>query len=183
MAVHDWAFLEETASHSDGHFRVVTRRFRLPDGKEREFQIREEPSTVAVLAITEAGDVLLTRQFRPGPGEVLYDLPGGAIDEGEEPADAARRELLEETGFEGDLRPVAVTCHDAYSTTRVHTFVARACRRVSASNQDEGEFVEVLQVPMETLMDYLRRGLLTETASAFLALDYLKAVGAHRSSA
>jgi len=104
--VRPWQKLSEGLSYA-GFRQVVTRRFRLPDGREADFDVVANPDTVAVVALTEAGEVILVREYRPGPETLLYELPGGAVDDGETPLEAARRELAEETGYEGDLRAVA----------------------------------------------------------------------------
>ncbi|MGZ8695475.1 MAG: NUDIX hydrolase, partial [Gaiellaceae bacterium] len=98
--VRAWEKLSERLSY-DGFRKILTRRFRLPDGREADFDIFSSPDTVAVLALTEADEVILVREFRPGPEQLLYELPGGIVEDGETPEEAARRELTEETGYEG----------------------------------------------------------------------------------
>lgn len=74
-----------------------------PRGRETFYTVRTHPYVV-VLAVTTDGRVPLVRQYRPAVDEVVLELPSGHVDEGETPADAARRELLEETGCEaGEL--------------------------------------------------------------------------------
>src|SRR4051812_36429359 len=109
-----WQKLSEHLSY-DGFRTILTRRFRFPDGREADYDVFSSPDIVAVLAITEADEVLLVREFRPGPEELLYELPGGIVDPGETPEEAARRELLEETGYEGDLRAAGTSWAGPYS--------------------------------------------------------------------
>src|SRR5262245_58760996 len=85
-----------------GFLRVQCRSYRYPSGKEADWDILLGGNTVAVVALTADDQVVLVRQFRPGPGKVLLELPGGVAEDGEPPAAAAARELLEETGFEAD---------------------------------------------------------------------------------
>jgi ADP-ribose pyrophosphatase len=127
-----------------------------------------------VLAITEADEVILVREFRPGPEELLYELPGGIVDEGETPGDAARRELLEETGYEGDLRAAGTSWAGAYSTHRRHAFVATDCYRVAEPWLEENEAVELALMPFADFRDHIRRGSLTDVAAAYLGLDTLE---------
>src|SRR5918997_2086549 len=115
----------------DGYRAIVGRRYRLPSGLEHEFEIKLEGETVAVVAFTPAQEVVLVREFRPGPEAELLELPGGAIDAGEGPVEAARRELLEETGYEAVVEHVAVAFDCAYSTRRRHVCVGRDARRVA----------------------------------------------------
>ena len=68
--------------------------FELPTGQQDSFYIKTERPAACVLALTEAQKVVIAKQYRPGPGEVLLELPGGYIDHGENPAEAMHRELL-----------------------------------------------------------------------------------------
>jgi ADP-ribose pyrophosphatase len=83
--------------------RIVSRSFALPDGSTAEFEVVEFVDSAAVLALTPAQEVVLVREFRPGPEEVLLELPGGVVELDETPIDAARAELLEETGYGGEI--------------------------------------------------------------------------------
>ncbi len=77
-------------------------RFRLPSGREiANYWISEYPPWVNVVAVTPDDEFVFVRQFRPGIGAVHYELPAGVVEQGESAEAAARRELLEETGFAG----------------------------------------------------------------------------------
>jgi ADP-ribose pyrophosphatase len=168
----DWTKRGERPLHI-GWRRIVGRRYRTPDGVEREFEIKVEDDTAVVLALTPDDQVVLVREFRPGPEQILLELPGGAVAPGEEPLDAARRELLEETGYEGELRAVGTIVDCAYSTRRRHTFVATGARRVQEPSPHDGEFPEVVLMPLEAFRDHLRGGQLTDVPGGYLALDAL----------
>jgi ADP-ribose diphosphatase len=169
----EWAKLGERQI-LDGWRTIVGRRYRTPDGVEREFEIKVEPDTVVTLALTPTRDVVLVREYRPGPEEALLELPGGAIDEGENPLDAARRELLEETGYAGgELRQVGSMLDCAYSTRTRHVFVTTDCVPVQAPAPHEGEFPEVVLMPLEDFRRHLRGGRLTDVGPGYLALDEL----------
>ena len=72
----------------------------MPDGKIVEsYFVVELPPSACALAITESGEVILTRQYRLPIDETILELPGGFIDKGENPKTAIERELLEETGY------------------------------------------------------------------------------------
>jgi ADP-ribose pyrophosphatase len=168
----DWTKLGERPLHT-GWRTIVGRRYRTPDGVEREFEIKVEDDTAVVLALTSDDQVVLVREFRPGPEESLLELPGGAVGPGEDPLDAARRELLEETGYEGDVRAVGTIVDCAYSTRRRHTFVAIGVRQVQEPSPHDGEFPEVLLMPLDAFREHLRGGRLTDVPGGYLALDAL----------
>jgi ADP-ribose pyrophosphatase len=151
--------------------RVLGRAFELPGGQKADFEVLDGPDTVAVLALTEDDRVVLVREFRPGPEEVILELPGGLVDEGQTPSDAARRELLEETGYEGTLVEVATMLHDAYSTWVKHAFVAVNCRKVAEPG--EGELTEPVLLLLPEFREHLRGGRLTDVDVGYRALDQL----------
>jgi ADP-ribose pyrophosphatase len=72
---------------------------RLPNGNEARLALLEHPGAAAVVAFADRDSVLLLRQFRYAAGGTIWEVPAGKLDGGEDPADCARRELLEETGM------------------------------------------------------------------------------------
>jgi ADP-ribose pyrophosphatase len=151
--------------------RVVSRTFELPGGRETDFEVLDGPDTVAVLALTEDERVVLVREFRAGHEELILELPGGLVDEGQTPSEAARRELLEETGYEGALVEVAKMLHDAYSTWVKHAFVATNCRKIA--EPAESELTEPVLVSVPEFREHLRGGRLTDVDVGYRALDQL----------
>ncbi|MEV5570135.1 NUDIX hydrolase [Spirillospora sp. NPDC052269] len=148
--------------------------FELPDGGKEEFFLKRERPGGAVLALTPNEHVILARQYRPGPNRVLYELPGGSIDPGEQALDAVRRELLEETGYRGEVRAAGSYWHDAYSDALRFVFVATNCVKVAEPQPERTEFIDVVTLALDEFRTrVLRRGELTDTAAAYLALDTL----------
>jgi ADP-ribose pyrophosphatase len=151
--------------------RLVSRTFELPGGQTADFEVLEGRDTVAVFALTEDEEVILAREFRPGPEELVLELPGGLVDEGRTPAEAARLELLEETGYEGAMVAVGTMLADAYSTHTKHAFAATGCRRIR--EPAEGELTEPVLVSLAEFRDHLRGGRLTDVDAGYRALDHL----------
>ncbi|MFJ3794197.1 NUDIX hydrolase [Kitasatospora sp. NPDC090091] len=149
--------------------------FRLPDGAEEVFYLKRERPAGAVLALTPDRRVVLARQYRPGPGRVLWDLPGGYLDPGEQAADAVARELLEETGYKGNVEAVGAYWLDAYTDARRYAFVATGCVRVAEPQLEQTEFIDVVTLSLDEFRTrVLRAGLMSDTAAAYLALDHLR---------
>lgn len=170
--VEPWTILETNAG-SAGYLPVEHRRYSLPDGTEAVWDIFGAPASVAILAITDDDEVVLARQFRPGPGRVLDELPGGGVDPGEEVLAAAERELLEETGYAGEVELAGCSWLASAARTRRHVAVARHARRVGEPRQEPGEFVEVVLMEMNRFREHLRTGELTDVDLRYLALDHL----------
>jgi ADP-ribose pyrophosphatase len=168
----EWIRLDERPRYS-GYRTIVGRRYRTPDGAEREFDIKVEEDTAVVLALTPDDAVVLVREYRPGPEASLLELPGGGVAPGEDPADAARRELLEETGYAGELHAVGSMADCAYSTRTRHTFVATGAVQVQEPEPHEGEFPELVLMPLADFRTHLRGGRLTDVGPGYLALDAL----------
>ncbi len=173
MKIKPWQKLAE-AEISVGFRRFLRKTYVLPNGAKEDFDIKHEPLVVSILAFTPRDTVLLAQQFRPGPEAVLLDLPGGAINPGEEPVQAAARELLEETGYRGEIELVGANWYCAYSTAYRYNFVARNCVRVQEPTLDECEFIEAIEMPLADFKQHMRSGNLTNVECAYMVLDKLK---------
>jgi len=167
-----WALQSEERVFKGGHLNVLRRSFRVGDGSVRDYEVLDQGMVVCVLALTEARECVLVRQFRPGPQRTLTELPAGFIDKGETPADAAARELSEETGYTGELRQVAQLPANGYSTEIRHVFVGTDCAP-GTPHPDKGEDLEVVTVSLARLRELLRTGDMTVTDAAYVALDSL----------
>ncbi len=155
--------------------RVINRiDFEMPNREVKDFYIKQEGPAVAVVALDEKKNVILARQFRPGPQKVFYELPGGYLDVNEEPKFSAARELKEETGYEGNIEFVGTCSDDAYSTMVRYCFVATNCKKVSGQKLDEGEYVEIVTKTLEEFREILRSGEMTDVEVGYLGLDFLK---------
>lgn len=175
MAFEQWQPIAESASTGPaGYLRILTRRYLLPDGRVSDWDLLDGGRTVAVLALTEEQQVVIARQFRPGPGAVLDEMPGGAVDPGEDVAAAAARELLEETGYAGEIEVLAQTWLSSTATTERFVAVARGCRQVASPSLGEDEFCEPRLVSLADFRSVLRSGAMTDVDLGYLALDHLQ---------
>lgn len=147
--------------------------FHLPDGSEGDFYLKKEDNSVCVLALTKNQEVILAKQFRPGPKKILLELPGGGIEKGETPEDAVRRELLEETGYTGNIKLVTQAYECGYSPMHRYCFVATGCDKVVEQKLDDGEFVVVALLSPTGFRELLRSGEMTDVEAGYLSLDFL----------
>lgn len=169
----DWAQVGAERLAYDGFTRVVVRRYRLPDGREVDWDLLDTPPTVAVLALTDEEKVVLVEQFRPGPGRVVLSLPGGLVDPGESPLDAGTRELLEETGYAAGSVEVVARIDPINAVRPWHVVLARGCTPARAQQLDEFEDIRVVLLDLAVVRSALREGAIGSVAQIYLALDHL----------
>jgi 8-oxo-dGTP pyrophosphatase MutT (NUDIX family) len=158
-------------------FRLRKDRYRFePAGQEGEFIVLDCPAWVNVVPMTAEGNVVLIRQYRHGIREVVLEIPGGVVEEGEPPAAAAARELAEETGYAArEIRPLArVLPNPAVQNNFLYLFAAEGCRRAGPPQPDRFEQIEVLEVPLGEIPALIASGRIAHsmviTAFAFLGL-------------
>jgi ADP-ribose diphosphatase len=123
---------------------------------DHEREIVEHPGAVAVVAVDREGYVTLVRQQREPARKLLVELPAGTLEEGEEPAETARRELAEETGlYGGDWRSVTTFwTTPGFCRERMHLFFAEGVEAGDAS-PDEDEDVELVRWPVAEIERHL----------------------------
>lgn len=148
---------------------------RDSDASKASFFVIENPDWVNVIALTETDEIVLIEQFRHGIEDVILEIPGGMIDEDERPETAARRELLEETGYVSDefvllgkSRP-----NPAIQDNWIYHFAAFNCEKKEEVHFDEHENVVTKLVPVADVKKLIRSGAITHSLvlTAFYLID------------
>ncbi len=150
------------ASHTvwrGGFLAVDDVTVRLPNGNIAQRDVVRHPGAVAVIALTEEGKIVLVHQYRTALEQVTLEIPAGKLESGEDPAKAAARELMEETGYVAArmayLGPIAVAA--GYSDEIIHLYMAMGLSFVGA-RPDADEFVHVDLVDLDDMVDMVLDG-------------------------
>jgi ADP-ribose pyrophosphatase len=123
------------------------------DGTKATFEKTKRPDTVVVFAVLDDGKILLTKQKQPGM-EPFIGAAGGRVDLGEDILDAAKRELLEETGYTaGDFVLWKALQPDSKTEWAIYVFVAHKVKKTADLSLDAGEKIEVISVEFDEFMD------------------------------
>lgn len=141
--------------------RVISPRTQ----KEHDVYIVSGSSWVNVLALTSNFEVVLVQQYRHGTRQVHWEIPGGVIDGGESPAQAAARELLEETGYQGDTPLLLGQVHPnpAYQENTCYTLLITNVKRVAAPQMEEMEDILVKLIPENDFSKMIEDGDITHS--------------------
>ncbi|MEA2514981.1 MAG: ADP-ribose pyrophosphatase [Thermomicrobiales bacterium] len=154
---------EVTIGSRDGYagkfLRVRVDEVRLPSGRTSTREVVDHPGAVAILAVTDDGDLLLVRQYRHAAGRALLELPAGTREPDEPPAETVRRELIEETGHAPGSITELVTFFPTpgYSSEQIILFRADDCTPVQ-HDRDADEPALLVRVPLADVPSLLAPG-------------------------
>ena len=148
---------------------------RLPDGKTARREWIRHPGAVIMIPLLDDKTVLLERQYRYPLARHFYELPAGKIESGEAPLATAQRELQEECGYAAKSWRHLTTLHPCigYSNERIELYLARELSPVARA-LDDGEFLEVVPLPVEEALAWITCGRITDVKT-ITGLLWLKA--------
>ena len=168
-------FTESTVSSElvyDGRLLKVYRdEVRLPDGSLASREYAKHPGAVMVLAFVDDKTILLECQYRYPKHRHFVEIPAGKLEPNEPPLETARRELIEECGYEASQwwKIATIDPSIGYSTEVIHLYGARGLTHVGAK-LDVGEHLESFQAKLADALEWVREGEITDTKTTFALL-------------
>lgn len=159
--------------------KVHVDEVELENGQPGKREVVEHPGGVCVAAVTQNNELLFVRQFRYPYREVCLELPAGKLEPGEDPADAIKRELMEEAGctgrdwqFCGNLYPSPGYCGEI-----IRLWFCYVDRELGSQNLDEDEFVVCEKIPIDRAVEMVMNGEIPDAKTQALVLRTAKMLG------
>ena len=159
-----WETGERRQTYKCAIFSVNEVERKCHDGRKGNFIEIECPEWIIIIPLYRDEDgvlrTIVERQYRHGSDSVTLEFPAGLVEKGEEPIDAARRELLEETGFKaGKVTKLATLCpNNAFMSNHQHIYLAEDLELVSGQDLDANEEIDLYSLPLSEVLERMGRG-------------------------
>jgi len=162
--------LSEELVYTSRVFSLYRSTYARGDGRNVNMDIIRHRGAVAILPVTEDGSIILERQFRYALNSWLWEVPAGTLENDEEPLECARRELKEETGYEGnDFRRVGeIIPAPGYDDEKLTLYVARVSGEPTGKKLDEDELIEISRIKAEEAVLMVLDGRIKDSKSVAL---------------
>ena len=145
-----------------------------PNGKKASREVVRHNGGAGILCVTSDNKVLLERQFRYPYDEIIYEIPAGKLEKGEDPYQAALRELEEETGNKAEeliyLSDIYPTC--GYSSEIIYLYLSKNYVKTK-TNFDEDEIIESEFIPLDEVKEMIKNGIIKDAKTICALSLYL----------
>jgi 8-oxo-dGTP pyrophosphatase MutT (NUDIX family) len=149
-----WKILSTEYISRHKYFTARKDKCQTPDGKiVEEYFVVELPLTVCAVALTEEGEVLMVKQYRHPIEEVLLEIPGGFVDEGESSEEAMKRELKEETGYEFSSFTYVgkIAANPGVLNNFTHFYLVKGGKKTGEQKLDANEELQIEKISVAEL--------------------------------
>lgn len=144
MPLAKWKKISSEVKFKNNWWSYVIDKYLLPSGKEGEYHYVHTAGSAFIVPINQEGDIIMVKQYRYLDDRESLEFPGGGIKENEEPKNIALKELIEETGFEGDVIKMGFfNPYKGVTDEMCHVFLARNLKPSSLHQKDESEEFEI----------------------------------------
>lgn len=150
---------------------LVKDEILLPNGNKGIREVVRHPGAVCVIPVTDEGEVIFVNQFRYAIGRVTIEVPAGKLEKGEDPTEAALRELSEETGITaGKIESLgAIYTSPAIIDEIIYMYIATDLKQ-GEQHLDEDEFVNVVKMPLSEAVDMVMHGKIMDAKTETIVL-------------
>lgn len=174
MIIKPWNILETKYLHSG----IRIDRCELSNGHILDCHLLEYENEIMVFALTKNHEVVLINQYRHGVRQTILELPGGSVDEGESPLEAAKRELMEETGYVSStfIEVGQGSPNPAVYTNKIYSFLVLEAEQIEKQSTYDAETIEVSLLPLNEVIAMAKSGKMINSlniSTLFFVLGYL----------
>lgn len=175
---HTEAMLESKEIFNGRVIRVTLDKVQLEDGTTSTREVVHHHGGACILPVDADGNVTMVRQFRYALGEELWELPAGKLEAGEDPFEAAKRELSEECGLTADTYTELGVVYPTvgYDSERIYLWAAEGLRTVG-QHLDAGEFLDVVKMPFAQALGLVMDGTIKDSKTQIALLKYAQLRG------
>lgn len=175
---HTEAMLESKEIFNGRVIRVTLDKVQLEDGTTSTREVVHHHGGACVLPVDADGNVTMVRQFRYALGEELWELPAGKLEAGEDPFEAAKRELSEECGLTADTYTELGVVYPTvgYDSEKIYLWAAEGLHTVG-QHLDAGEFLDVVKMPFAQALGLVMDGTIRDSKTQIALLKYAQLRG------
>ncbi len=171
--MNNWKLLKTEVLHKDFWNTVNKNTYELPNGKQiKDYIMLHNRPVAMIFAITNEQKIVLIKEYKPGSGKVVTQLPAGYVDDKETPEEAAKRELAEETGHTAKkfVKLGTLFSSSGKMTATVTCFMAEHAKKEQAQKLDEHEEVDVFTASLDEAQKMVETGIIDSGDSAAFIL-------------